>query len=75
MKKAKSLGLRKLRAENARLKLVFRVYKKDREKIAIRLCAQIESQSKNLVEIIALQAKKEIEEESCGAYFIHQQEY
>ena len=73
MKKAKSLGLRKLRKENARLKSLVAIHEKDRSKFAMRIGLQIAKQAKKLnkkIERMAWQGK-----ELTGAYFIHQREH
>ena len=78
MKKAKSLGLRKLREENGRLKSLVAIHEKDRTKFAMRIGLQIAKQAKKLnkkIERMAWHGKARQGKELTGAYFIHQREY
>lgn len=71
MKKAKSLGLRKLRAENGRLKQVVKCY----DMIAIRLGKQLVKRKSIQGFNEQIERKKWQGKELNGAYFIYQQEY
>lgn len=73
MKKAKSLGLRKLRAEIKRLKSVMAIHEKDSTNIAMYLGVKIAKQAKMIANAIDANAKQDAY--PAGRYFIHQNEY